>query len=234
MRKEVTILIPTMFDSRYIIELCLQSIRKNTKYPYKVIVGNNGVDKETYEFLDQQRDIYLTDVTKERWPKDLLAEMVHTYYYLFLHDDTQILKTGWLDNRVRAMEKDKMNAIVGEIAPDFGAKSKLYLLNKKHIRFFPLGLLVKTEAAKELCLKWKVVKDKHDTGGYAYQQFIAQKKWKFVRYPMRYDIRHFGQMSWPIKKNMNKETTPLDLNALIQERKNKINAIRNILERNRY
>ena len=51
---KVSILIPTIFDSRYIIELCIKSILKYTEYPnYEIMVGDAGVDDTTREYLLQ-------------------------------------------------------------------------------------------------------------------------------------------------------------------------------------
>ncbi|MDB4349895.1 hypothetical protein OAA99_02975, partial [Omnitrophica bacterium] len=88
--KEVTVLIPTRFDSRYMIELCLESLKKYAQYPHKVIVGDAGVDDETRNFLECRRDIKLVKPENANLPKDSMLKYVDTPYFLFLHDDTQI------------------------------------------------------------------------------------------------------------------------------------------------
>ena len=234
--RQVTILIPTMFDSRYIIELCLETIRKYSTYPYRIIVGNNGVDEETCAYLHIQKDIKLADIPEahRNTPKDYLASLVETDYYFFLHDDVQILRNEWLERRVKIMEERDTNAIVGETGLNYGAKFPFYIFKSRLRRFFPMGMLVKTVAAKELNLGWGIVKDKFDTGGYAYQQFLAQKKWKFKHFPFKYDIRHFGEMTWPVKKKLKNEKTPLDLDKLIEIRKQKIELIKDILNKQKH
>lgn len=232
MQKRISILIPTMFDSRYIIELCLVTIRKYSSYPYNIIVGNNGVDEETMDFLRRQNDIRLVTLPKDKAAKDALAELVDTYYYLILHDDTQILKKEWLEKRVAAMERSSANAIVGPITLGYcyDWKSKvLSHFNRKLRRFFPLGMLVKTAVASELGLKWGAVIHKYDTGGLAYQQFCLQKKYRFVEYPFKHDIRHFAEMSWPIRNKIRNDSTLIDLDRLIEIRKHKIAEIKTIL-----
>jgi hypothetical protein len=236
---KVTILIPTAYDSRYIIELCLESIKKYTNYPYKIIVGDNGCDDCARKFLEGQTDINLVDVPQinRKNPKDFLAALVKTKYYLILHDDIQILSKNWLSNRIKTMERDSSNAIVGEAVPNYhnGLRGKIKSLFKKgYRRFLPLGLLIKTEVSEELNLKWGKVGNKLDTGGYAYQQFSVQRKYKFVRYPIKNEIRHFGAMSWPIRKIINNDNTALDLNNLLKQRKEKIELIKLILKENRY
>jgi hypothetical protein len=234
--KETTVLITTKFDSKYIIELCLETIRQYSTYPYRIIVGNNGTDEETRIYLSAQKDIGLVDIpeTYLNTPKDYLASLVKTDYHLFLHDDVQILKSGWLERRVKVMERRDNNAIVGEIGLNYGAKFPFYIFKSKLRRFFPMGMLVKTAAAKELNLSWGIVKDKFDTGGYAYQQFLAQKKWKFQHFPFKYDIRHFGEMTWPVKKKLKNEKTPLELDKLIEIRKQKLEMVKEILNKQKH
>ena len=55
MNKEVSILVPTRFDSRYMIELCLETVKKYTKYPHRIIVGDAGVNEETRNFLENYK-----------------------------------------------------------------------------------------------------------------------------------------------------------------------------------
>ena len=38
----VTILIPTKFDSRPFIDLCLRTIRKYTTISHRILIGNDG------------------------------------------------------------------------------------------------------------------------------------------------------------------------------------------------
>jgi len=49
--EEVTILIPTRFNNRWVLELNLKTIRKYTRYPYKIIIGDAELDEEVRDFL---------------------------------------------------------------------------------------------------------------------------------------------------------------------------------------
>ena len=118
-RRIVTIVIPTRFDSRYMIELCLETIKKYTVYPYKVVIGDAGVNDETRKFLEARTDITLVKAENPSFPKDSLIKYVDTPYFLFLHDDTQIFKKGWLARRAVLMQRDTRNAIVGPVVVNF-------------------------------------------------------------------------------------------------------------------
>lgn len=221
MAEAVTICIPTLFDSRYIIELCLKSILKYTTYPdYKIIVCDAGVDEETNDYLSQLDFIKLIKATDWERPKDDLARAVDTEYYIIMHDDIRIFKYGWVQRRMDLMKKDPRNAIVGT-AP-----------NDK--RFFPLGLLVKTDVASELGLVWgKQVEQGYDTGGLAYEKFAAQDKYKFVKYKFGTDIFHFAEMTWP-KYKTEENYDKNKLGKLLTKRERNILKIREILENDAY
>lgn len=224
---EVSILIPTMNDSRYIIELCLKSIQKNTNYKdYKIIVCDAGVDQETYNYLHNlaaNGEINLIRATDNQRPKDDLAKAVNTDYYVIMHDDIQIRKKDWLTRRMQLMVRSKNNAIVGTIVHNFGRKAN---------RFFPLGLLVKTDIARKLDLKWGK-QDGFDTGTLAYNKFFSQNEYKFVNYNVARDIYHFMSMGWPKRKLGEKGMYP-ELEMILNDRNKKIIRIRKILETNSY
>ena len=161
MKKIVTILIPTRFDSRFMIELCLESIKKYTDYPHEITVGDAGVDEETKKFLENRSDIKLCSVGNPTLPKDSMIKYVNTPYFMFMHDDTQILKKGWLEKRVTLMERNSRNAIVGPVVANFVYGWKRRFLYKRTMRrFWPLALLVKTDVQRELNLRWGVINHK--------------------------------------------------------------------------
>lgn len=223
---DISILIPTRFDSRYIIELCLKSINKNTDYSsYQIIVCDSDVDEETRNYLSDlasKGEIKLIKATDPKRPKDDLANAVNTEYYILMHDDIKITKRDWLSKRLVLMNRDKNNAIVGSVVQNYH--------NQK--RFFPLGLLVKTEVSRELNLIWGK-QEGFDTGGIAYQVFFSQKKYKFVPYKTTRDIYHFSDMTWPMRKYYGQEFYP-NLQEKIKERDKKIELIHKMLERDTY
>ncbi|MFH0764094.1 MAG: glycosyltransferase [Candidatus Omnitrophota bacterium] len=229
-KREVTILIPTRFDSRYMLELCLESVKKYTAdYPYKIIVGDAGVDDQTRKFLESRTDIKLVKPEDQALPKDSMIRFVNTPYFLFLHDDTQILKNGWLEKRVALMEKHPRNAIVGAVVANFVYGWKIRFLWKKTMRrFWPLALLVRTDVQRELGLRWGVT-GKYDTGGMAYQQFTSQAKYRFVPCKFHKEVRHFGGMTWPVKKKVQREDVEFDIDNVVEMRNRKLNLIKETL-----
>jgi len=220
----VSILIPTMFDSRCIIELCLKSIWKNTDYPdYEIIVCDAGADGDTRLYLDslvKENKIKLIKATDWERPKDDLARAVTTEYYIVMHDDTQIMKKDWIRRRLILMVKDPNNAIVGTTVKNY----------HKTNRFFPLGLLVKTAVSREIGLVWGK-QPGFDTGALAYEKFFSQKKYKFVSFKMSRDIRHFSDMTWP--KYHNEQSYP-GVDKKMKERERKIQLIRSVLDKEAY
>jgi cellulose synthase/poly-beta-1,6-N-acetylglucosamine synthase-like glycosyltransferase len=228
LKGRVSILIPTAFDSRYIIELCLKSIQRNTDYPdYQVIVCDNHTDESTHNYLtelEQKDEIRLVKTTDIERPKDDLVRAVDTDYYVLMHDDIMIKKRDWLTKRMLFMNKDPRNAIIGTIAYNFG--------NKEIKRFFPLGLLVKTEVSCQLDLKWGKQQN-FDTGSLAYKKFFSQNEFKFIPYRVSRDIHHFSSMGWTKRKILIEGSSPY-LEEEIKKREMKILKIRNILADNTY
>lgn len=234
MPKPVTILIPTRFNTRYMIELCLNTIRKYTYYPHKVVVGDAGADPETRTFLENRRDVLLVNPPNINHPKDFLVKQVDTPYFLFLHDDIQILKNGWLEKRVALMESHSANAIVGTVVSNYIYGWREHFLYRSAMRrFWPLALLVRTDVQHELNLSWGATGN-FDTGGMAYQQFCHQKRYRFVSCKFHKEIRHFSGMTWPVRKMVQNEPAGVDLNAAVSTRDAKMDHIRALLESGRY
>ena len=225
---KVSILIPTRYDSRYIIELALKSIKRNTHYPdYEIIVCDCGVNEDTKTFLEdwaRSEKIKIITAANPVSPDDDLVNAVSSDCFVLMHDDIQILRRGWLTRRMRIMAKDKNNAIIGVVVNNY-SKGK---------RFFTLGLLVKTDVSRKLGLKWSKQNDNGlDTGGFAYQKFFAQSEFKFVAYKPSRDIRHFAKMSWPIRKVNDGQNSEAIQNVL-KKREEKLESIRAVLEKGIY
>lgn len=222
---KVSILIPTIFDSRYIIELCIKSILKYTEYPdYQIMVGDAGIDDTTREYLLQlqtEDTIKIIKIMDSERPKDELVCNVETEYYMLLHDDVRIMKSNWLETRLDLINRNRNNAIVGTTVKNSW--------NSHGKRFFPLGMLVRTEASRQMNLIWGKKRPDFDTGFLAYKTFCEQDKYKFVKYKISKDIYHFAEMGWP-QCSHNKNHSKLDVK--LQERERKVLAIRDMLDRN--
>ncbi len=221
---KVSLLIGTIFDSRYMIELCIRSIIKYTEYPdYQIIVADAGVDPPTFDYLSQLETagtIRIIKPTDSERPKDDLVRAVDTEYYMLMHDDISITHYKWLENRLALINRDPDNAIVGTVVKN----SWKYQGN----RFFPLGLLVRTEASRQMNLVWGRQRPDYDTGALAYKTFSEQNKYKFVNYKISKDIYHFSEMTWPMR-HTNKTYSKLD--EKMRDRERKIQEIRDMLDR---
>lgn len=230
---EVTVLIPTRFDNRYILELCLKTISKYTTIPYNIIVGDAGVEGEAVNFLDSQRDIEVVKCPDQFQPKPYLVKQSRTPYFLILHDDVQILKSGWLKKRLRIMKDNPQVGILGVIVLNQTAWWKRYfILSPVKKRFLPLAMMVNKQAQDELELSWSKFKGL-DGGTLAYLQFIKQNKWKFKKYKFNKDLYHWGEMTWILRgERISMEADRM--NAYLNERHRKIEKIKEILNSGNY
>ncbi|MFC1709543.1 glycosyltransferase family 2 protein [Candidatus Omnitrophota bacterium] len=227
---KVSILIPTMFDSKYILDLCIKSMIKNTIYPnYQIIVCDCGLDEQSQKYLQdlkEKKTIKLIKAIDIERPKDDLVKAVDSEYYIIMHDDIRILKKGWLRRRLELLARDEHNAVVGSI------KDNEFSKNRNSRRFFPLGLLVKTEVSKKLNLVWGS-QGKFNTGAVAYNKFFAQRKYKFVPHRFSKDIFHFSEMTWP-KMHLSRGNLYPGLAERLRKRREKLKRIKKILAKKAY
>lgn len=99
---EVTILIPH-YQTPDAIRLCLRSIRRYTPPPYRVMVLDNGSADASLEYLRGVRWIECLStgidndlVQAHAGALNLGADRVDTPYFLVMHSDTFVHRTGWL------------------------------------------------------------------------------------------------------------------------------------------
>ena len=103
--------------------LCLRSIRKFTSYPCEVIVVDNDSGDESLDYLRKLKWIRLL----ERKPQpdepgggyshaaalDLALADCNTEFFVSLHSDVFIKRTGWLADLIRYFDNDQRIACVG-------------------------------------------------------------------------------------------------------------------------
>ena len=91
-----TILIPSWNNLQY-LQLCIQSIRKNSVYPHQIVVHINEGKDGTVEWIRQQEDIDYTFSNKNIgicYALNYAATISHTEYILFMNDDMYVCP-GW-------------------------------------------------------------------------------------------------------------------------------------------
>lgn len=122
---KVDIIIPTFNNLAYLKE-CVESIRKNTDWPYNIIVVNSGSDG-TAEWLGQQPDIIAAN-SKERLhfsaANNVGLGIAKEKYVCLLNDDT-IVSEGWLG----ALMHEGMKPGIGAVGP-FSNCDKTWLHNE--------------------------------------------------------------------------------------------------------
>jgi hypothetical protein len=116
--KSCSILISN-YNSFEAIQLCVESIRKYTKYPHKIVVLNDHC-------INKVDDIYLRDCQKKGWIElyesseqlthggvlnKLMNEICDTELAALLDCDVQIKATGWLDDLIECVVDPKVLAV---------------------------------------------------------------------------------------------------------------------------
>jgi glycosyltransferase involved in cell wall biosynthesis len=103
--------------------LCLRSIRKFTSYPHEIIVVDNGSADESVEYLRKLKWIRLL----ERKPQpdepgggyshaaalDLALANCNTEFFVSLHSDVFVKRSGWLTDLIKYFGNDERIACVG-------------------------------------------------------------------------------------------------------------------------
>ena len=122
------------------IQLCVESVRRYTQYPHKIIVCNdkciNGID-----------DIYLRECRDKGWLElyesdkhlthggslnVLINELCDTDYAAVLDSDVQIMAKGWLADLIAIAEKDPKALIISDYKHEginpYGYRTGFYTL----------------------------------------------------------------------------------------------------------
>ncbi len=104
-------------------KLCLRSIRKYTHYPYELMVVDNDSQDESTEYLRSLNWINLIERKDKTTDAsggyahgaalDLGLENCNTKYFMSMHSDTFVHKTGWLTELMEYFKKDDQVACVG-------------------------------------------------------------------------------------------------------------------------
>ncbi|MBA7662088.1 Trans-aconitate 2-methyltransferase [subsurface metagenome] len=112
-KPQVTIIIVTYNKLNY-LAACIESIRKNTTHPHKIIVVDNGSKDGTIAWLRKQEDI-LTIENEHNLGftigNNLAMSMLNTPLFCLLNNDT-IVTHGWLNRLAYVLEsQDSIKAV---------------------------------------------------------------------------------------------------------------------------
>lgn len=120
--KSVTIFIPN-YNSGDCIKLAVESIRRYTSYPYRLVVRDDCTQSEYYDDI-----AYLQECEAKGWltleqnarnlmhgaTLDILLDNCTSDLAMIMDCDVQILSPGWLEAMVHAQEKTGA-AVVGDL-----------------------------------------------------------------------------------------------------------------------
>lgn len=131
----VDIIIPTYKNLRG-LKLCINSIRECTSVPYRIIVVNNGDDKEIHKYLESQLDIIYKKIEKSTFAQAVnIGLKAMTYKYAMILNDDVIVSHGWLKTMIEACTPG-----IGAVGPlsncDFGWLHN-HILNVDGINLLP-------------------------------------------------------------------------------------------------
>jgi len=136
------------------IRLCLRSIRKFTRYPYEVIVVDNGSGDESLEYLKKLNWIRLierdssSDVSggySHGAALELGRQNCNTEFFVSLHSDTFIQKAGWLGDLIAYFGDDERIACVGSGKIELTPVWRVILKKATDLRTFRRKLLRKPD-----------------------------------------------------------------------------------------
>jgi GT2 family glycosyltransferase len=197
------------------IRLCLRSIRKFTSYPYEVIVVDNDSRDESLDYLRKLKWIRLL----ERKPQpdeqgggyahaaalDVAFAHCNTEFFVSLHSDVFVKRSGWLADLIRYFGNDERIACVGtgkiELQPawriwlkenlDFNALLRRLLRTPDPLhryRYFNRTIysIYRTDVLRREGLTFSMGKKEGMTAGRKLYFDLLDKDYKTVELPQRF------------------------------------------------
>ena len=153
----VTVVIPT-FNNRFLIELCLRSMRCCTSSPFRVIVKDNGSTDGTLEYLETSGLVDLVlrstdndfDNVEHRTYDEVIRNHVQTSYFLVCHSDVVFLQADWIEEIRSNAGTDDANIMGGRLFP--ASCSGGWIVGRWLSPWYAWG---RTESFKRLNLTWQ-------------------------------------------------------------------------------
>jgi len=129
---------------------CLRSIRKFTRYPYEVIVVDNGSNDNSLDYLKSLGWIRLIERSTRNDHKggyshaaglDLGLNSCNTEFFISMHSDTFVQRRNWLTDLIRYFGDDKNISCVGSGKIELVPKWRALLKKATDFRTFKRKLL---------------------------------------------------------------------------------------------
>lgn len=147
------IIIPVCDQLEY-TKTCLESIKKHTQYPYRIIVVDDASDKETQVYLDdldkKQKIVLIRNETNLGWLKSANKGMCYAKaeYICLMNNDT-LATDGWLTEMIDIAKKEKDISLVN---PSWEKPKRVSLDNyASSIKRFK-GQYIETDWARGFCI----------------------------------------------------------------------------------
>jgi glycosyltransferase involved in cell wall biosynthesis len=221
--------------------LALRSIRKFTRYPYEVVVVDNNSQDESLQYLKRLGWIRLI----ERRPGaeepgggfahaaglDLGLENCNTEFFVSMHSDTFVKKTGWLTDLISYFDNGGNVACVGSGKIELIPKWRILLKRATDLRTFKRKLLrepdphgkyryynrticclYRTEVLQRENLSFLMDRDKGLTGGKKLYFELVDRGYRTVELPSSimgqfvYHLAHATQAINPQEFTLRKKT----------------------------
>ena len=121
---------------------CVESIIRNTEYPYRLIVIDNGSESKTREYLESlKRDSVLHGYILIRNEENLgytkatnQGLEISDAEYVCLHNNDTIVMKGWLSEMVRIAESSKDIGIVNPNSNNIGSRKPCWMSLEKYAK----------------------------------------------------------------------------------------------------
>jgi GT2 family glycosyltransferase len=133
------IIIP-VWNLKYYTQQCVESIIKNTYYPYRLIIIDNGSEKETKEYLeslknDKRLTGYILIRNEENKGYTIATNQgmeISDAPYVCLHNNDTIVCKDWLSEMVAVAESSNEIGIVNPNSNNLGARKPWYMSLDKY------------------------------------------------------------------------------------------------------
>tara|TARA_Y100000310_G_scaffold321755_1_gene379846 strand:- start:1649 stop:2896 length:1248 start_codon:yes stop_codon:yes gene_type:complete len=158
MKNLLTIVIPT-WNNLDMLRICVESLFLYTKYPFEVIIIDNGCKGEVEKALPDSARDYVKVIEPEKnlgWMKahNLALESVETPYYCLLNDDVVFIPAQWdFWTKLISHLNEKVGA-VGPASNFVAGNQSIHLTNVPLVcdSSFLIGfcMIIKTDVFKEI------------------------------------------------------------------------------------